>query len=79
MGGYMLSNLFEQKQILNLAILKSLLDEVVCIRLAAEDMVECATNIKGQGYTSFINSREEFLKKIDHFEKELTKNVDSMI
>jgi len=28
-------------------------------------MAECATNIKGQGYSAFINSRENFLEKID--------------
>ena len=72
----MLSNLFEQKQILNRAILKSLQDEVVSIRLAAENMAECATNIKGQGYLSFINSREEFLNKVDHLQQELTKNAN---
>jgi hypothetical protein len=75
----MLDNLLEQKLSLNRAIVRSLREEVLSIKLAAENMAECATNIKGQGYLTFINSRENFLSKIDLFEKELTKNADIMI
>ena len=36
----------------------------------AENMTECATNIKGQGYQSFIKSREEFIGSVNSFERD---------
>lgn len=39
--------------------------------LKAECMAECATNIKGQGYTAFISAREDFLHSVENFRKEI--------
>lgn len=33
----------------------------------AENMAECATNIKGQGYISFIQARDNFMKQLNKF------------
>ena len=35
----------------------------------AENMAECATNIQGQGYASFIASRENFLSELEKFRR----------
>ena len=74
----MLDELLQQKEVINLAILKSLEERVLSIRTAAENMVECATNIKGQGYITFIQSRDDFLNRVEHLQEELTKSSDAM-
>ena len=57
-------------------ILQELNNEVIAIKVAAEDMIECATNIKGQGYSNFINSREVFLSKIDELHNQIVSCID---
>jgi hypothetical protein len=75
----MLDKLLDVKQKLNNSILQCFKDDVKSIKIAAETMAECATNIKGHGYLSFINSRDEFFKKVDLLEEEITKNVERSI
>lgn len=41
--------------------------DVQQIKCKAEHMVECATQISGHGYRSFIESREDFLKELNRF------------
>lgn len=65
------AELIEKRQNLNRDIFKCLLDDVSEIRCLAENMSECATDIKGQGFSTFIQARESFLYKIDVFQKQL--------
>lgn len=66
-----LQQMVQQRQDLNCDILSELKNAVVEIKMTAEDMIECATNIKGQGYSMFIRSRENFLDKIDMLQQQL--------
>lgn len=71
-----LLELLKQRQVLQCSILKELDDEVVGIKVAAEYMVECATNIKGQGYSNFMSAREDFITKIDKLHDQLGVSID---
>lgn len=44
--------------------------DISSIRQQAECMVENATNIQGQGYSAFIESRDIFMKNLDQIEKD---------
>lgn len=66
-----LQELIQQRQDVQCSIYKCLDDEVTAIKLAAEEMIECATNIKGQGYSLFIRSRQDFLDKIDQLHQQI--------
>ena len=35
----------------------------------ADDMAECATNIKGHGYSAFITAREQFNTELERFRR----------
>ena len=35
------------------------------VKQLAEDMAECATNIRGQGYSAFMDARNRFLTQIE--------------
>lgn len=71
----LLNELVQKRQDLSCDILKCLHEEVLSIKLSAEDMLECATNIKGQGYSMFIKSRETFLAKIDSLQDQITASM----
>ena len=60
-----LKNLVQQRHNINCDIIECLQDDIRNIKILAETMVECATNIKGQGYSTFISAREDFLSSID--------------
>ena len=70
-----LQNLIKQRSdILNNMILQ--LDrDTADLAVKAENMAECATNIKGQGYCSFITAREEFLNALTQFKRDYTSLV----
>jgi hypothetical protein len=70
-----LNDLVQQRQELTCAILNCLQEQITSIKISAEEMVECATNIKGQGYSMFINARESFLDKIDSLQKQLENSA----
>jgi hypothetical protein len=71
-----MKSLIRQKEEIDKNILMYLEEEVLNIKLSAEDMVECATNMRGQGYTTFLVSRERFIKNVDKLSSEI-KNVIS--
>lgn len=60
-----LTELLQKRRDLNSSIVGCLRDDIIDIRVTAEHMVECATNIRGHGYSEFIHTREEFIEKID--------------
>jgi Na+/phosphate symporter len=66
-----LQTLMQKRRDLNNDILNSLQQEVLEIKESAENMIECATNITGQGYPTFISARKDFLKKLDKFSQQL--------
>jgi hypothetical protein len=71
-----LNTLVQARQNITCDIIDILKSEVTNIKVCAEDMIECATNIKGQGYTAFIHSREEFLDKINSLYSQLELSAD---
>lgn len=69
----MIHSFIEQKNQLNQNIKQLLRDEIVDVKLSAEEMVECATNLSGQGYSCFMLARENFLEKIDKLQEDVNK------
>lgn len=57
--------LIDQKKGIDCKILGCIESDIIALKIAAENMVECATNIKGQGYISFIQSREAFMETVE--------------
>ena len=77
-GGIMtLQEMIQKRQDITCDILKCLQKEVTEIKVSAEYMIECATNIKGQGYSTFISSRQDFLDRIDNLSSELLESSNS--
>lgn len=66
-----LNTMLKKRYDLNCMILKTLNEQLLIIKVLAEDMIEKATNIRGQGYPLFINSRDTFFDKIDSLEKQI--------
>ena len=64
-----MQDLIQKKQELSTDIHLFLGKEFSNIKRAADTMVECATNIHGQGYSVFITSREDFFSRIDTLQK----------
>jgi len=60
-----LTQLKHEQTKINECLIKQFREDNELIRTMAEHMAECATNIQGQGYTTFIYSRDIFLKKLD--------------
>lgn len=65
------NELVEKKHALNSEIMNHLIDQVFNIKEAAEYMSECATDMRGQGYSVFLQARENFLQKINEFQVQL--------
>lgn len=72
-----LQELIQQKDNLNYNMLNYLIEQITSIQISAENMTECATNIKGQGYISFIDSRNLFLSKIDNIKDEIRSIINN--
>ena len=70
-----LKELLVKRETLQGEIVTCLEDELSDIKSAADNMVECATNMKGQGYSSFIASREEFLGKVEKLRGGLAERI----
>jgi hypothetical protein len=66
-----LNQMLNARQQLNADIVNCLAEEVSQIRALADHMSECATNIKGQGYSTFVQARDDFMSKIDKFQEQL--------
>ena len=67
----LLKDLIQKRQSITCDIIQCIQDQVTGIKVSAEHMIECATNIKGQGYSTFMSSREEFLSKIEGLSEQL--------
>jgi len=57
-------------------------EDLMNLKIMADEMIECATNIKGQGYCSFMASRERFFSSLEEMVNEYSyyvhKDKDSM-
>lgn len=71
-----LVELVQKRQNVNCDIIDCIKDQITNIKLSAENMIECATNIKGQGYSLFMQSREDFLEKIDSLKEQIDVSAD---
>ena len=47
-------------------------DALYRIKVLADNMAESATDIRGQGYISFVTSRSEFLDEVDRLHEEIS-------
>ena len=59
-----ITDLIDQKRFINDAILKQMADDTEELIDLADAMAEAATNVQGQGYTSFIQARDNFVSSI---------------
>lgn len=66
----MIGDLLKQKNVLNRDIMKCLDEELSNLKQSADNMAECATNMRGQGYQTFIQSREDFIEKVKNLQKQ---------
>jgi hypothetical protein len=71
-----LTELIQARQNITCDIIKYMRNEITNIKVCADEMIECATNIQGQGYSTFIRTREEFLDKIDALKQQLELSAD---
>lgn len=67
-----LYQLMNKRLITQQEICTYLQDSLYRIKILADNMAECATDIKGQGYTSFVSARSEFIDLVDRLHDELT-------
>lgn len=69
----MTTNLLQKLNTLNGELHDYVMLEFINIKICAENMAECATNMKGHGYAVFMAARNEFFAKIDALQKYLEK------
>lgn len=51
-------------------LISKITNDISMIKNLADDMAESATNIQGQGYLMFVQSREKFLSELDRVTEE---------
>jgi hypothetical protein len=71
-----ISELIQQRQNINSNICKCLISQLADIKVSAENMCECATDIRGQGYSTFLQSREDFICKINDLQQQLQMSAN---
>lgn len=71
-----LQELVQKRQDICCDIINCLQEQITNIKVSAEEMIECATNIKGQGYSMFMRSREQFLEQIDALQRQVSLSGD---
>ena len=62
-----LQDLLNQRYSIHMQLVKQLREDTDLLATKAETMAECATNIKGQGYSSFMTARDDFIKYLNDF------------
>jgi superoxide dismutase len=67
----MITTLIEKRNDVSNDLHHCIVEQFDMVKQSAENMAECATNIRGHGYTVFIESREDFLRKIDSLQQYL--------
>ena len=60
-----LQELLKHKDALHAQIVKQIETDSDSLKTLADNMAECASNMNGQGYNSFIASRESFLSDLN--------------
>lgn len=66
-----LQHLIEAREELQHKICQHLIDQLRNLTLAGENMAECATNIQGHGYSSFILARDFFMEQTRNLREEI--------
>lgn len=66
-----LETLVNERNIAYRKICEYVSEQIGLVMMSGEHMAECATNIKGQGYSQFISSREAFLDQARSLQKEI--------
>jgi superoxide dismutase len=59
-----LQDLIKQQNTLHAKIVDQIENDTQTLQTLADNMAECASNMQGQGYSSFINARENFLSEL---------------
>ena len=77
MKAYTITDLKRQRDEITNHFLAKLREDKVLIRTLADNMAEAATYIQGQGYTNFLNARENFLNEIERISNEYSLFVCS--
>lgn len=74
-----LTQLKKEQMKINNGFIEQIRGDTIVLRTLADNMAECATNIRGQGYTTFLSSRDTFLKSLDNMLKDYVSylSVDS--
>lgn len=76
-----LKQLLNNRQVIEQNIAVCMRQELTSIKVDAENLVECAINMRGQGYSTFITAREDFLNRLEtlacKFEKYSDINRDT--
>lgn len=72
----MVTELIDQRKSINDKILGCLESDIVAVKIAAESMAECATDIKGQGYASFMQSREAFMDTVEKLHEHIIRSLN---
>ena len=67
-----LQELINKRYDIHLQLIEQMKLDTTMLAVKAENMAECATNIKGQGYSSFMAARDDFMKYLEEFRKNYT-------
>jgi len=69
--------LVDQKRSIDDRILGCIESDIVAVKVAAENMAECATDIKGQGYACFMQSRESFMETVEKLHEHILRSLNA--
>ena len=73
-----IESLKKQRDGINEQILAHMKQDASLLKVLADNMAECATNIQGQGYGSFVIARETFLSEVDRIQKDYSFYICSV-
>lgn len=72
----MVKELVDQRKGIEHKILSCIESDIIAVKIAAENMVECATDIKGQGYSCFMQSRETFMETVEKLHDHILRSLN---
>lgn len=70
-----LQELMIQRDSIYVQLLNQINDDSANLMVLADNMAECATNMQGQGYLTFIAARENFLREVSRLREEYSSLV----
>lgn len=72
-----ITTLKKQRDDINSQMIDHLKKDTALLKTLADSMAECATNIHGHGYVTFVAARDEFLSQVDRIQKDYSYYVCS--